>query len=61
MKGGVFSECLQMNIFLTGCLHGQGGGGQPNADQLGQGEGVSKITKNVQTSFMDGSLGLLLL
>ena len=27
MKGGVFNECLLMNIFPTGCLHGQGGEG----------------------------------
>ena len=26
MKGGVFSECLLMNIFPTGCPHGQGEG-----------------------------------
>ena len=55
MKGGVFSECLLMNIFPTGCPHGQGEGGQPNADSYKQGErGASKITKNVRTSFMDG-------
>ena len=27
MKGGVFNECLLMNIFPTGCPHGQGGRG----------------------------------
>ena len=31
-------------------------GGKPNADSCRQGEGGSKITKNVQTSFMDGPL-----
>ena len=56
MKGGVFNECLLMNIFPTECPHGQGGeGSQPNADSCRQGEeGVSKITKNVRTSFIDG-------
>ena len=44
MKGGVFNECLLMNIFPTGCLLGQGG------------DGGSKITKNVWTSFMDGPI-----
>ena len=59
IKGGVFSECLLMNIFPAGCPHGQGGeGGQPNADSCRQGEEGegSKITKNVRTSFMDGPL-----
>ena len=39
MKVGVFNECLLMNIFLTGCPQGQGGGGQTNADSCRQGEG----------------------
>ena len=59
MKGGVFSECLLMNIFPTGCPLGQGGWGvsqiQTAADrERGAGEGRSKISKNVLTSFMDG-------
>ena len=55
MKGGVFNECLLMNIFPTGCLHGQvGGGGSAKCRQLQTGGGESKITKNVRTSFMDG-------
>ena len=33
-------------------------GGQPNADSCRQGEGASKITKNVRTSFMDGPYGI---
>ena len=28
MKGGVFDECLLMNIFPTGCPHGQREGGE---------------------------------
>ena len=60
VKGGVFDECLLMNIFPTRCPHEQGGGGQPNADSCRQEEGRgSKITKNKRTSFMDGPLGLL--
>ena len=62
VKGGVFNECLLMNIFPTGCPHEQGGegGGQPNADSCRQEEGRgSKTTKNKRTSFMDGPLGLL--
>ena len=45
------------NIFPTGCPHGKGagGGGQPNPDS-GSGGGGSKITKNVRTSSMDGSV-----
>ena len=31
----------------------EGGGGQPNVDRPGQGEGVPKIPKFVRTSFMD--------
>ena len=27
MKGGVFNECLLINIFPIGCAHGQGGRG----------------------------------
>ena len=59
MKGGVFKECLLMNIFLPGCPHGQGGGGSAKSRQLqagGEGRGGrgSKIHKNVQTFFMDG-------
>ena len=60
MKGGVFNEYLLMNIFPTGCPHGQGGGGGGSAKcrQLqtggGGGGGGFKITKNVRTSFMDG-------
>ena len=39
-------ECLLMNIFPTGCPHGQGvGGGQPNADSCRQGEGGLKSLK----------------
>ena len=55
MKGGVFNECLL--IFFPPCVRtDRGEGGQPNADICRQGEGVSKITKNVRTSFMDGPL-----
>ena len=35
--------------------HTEGEGCQPNVDSSRQEEGGSKITKNVQTSFMDGS------
>ena len=34
MKGGVFNECLLMNIFPTGCPHGQGGRGSAKCRQL---------------------------
>ena len=55
MKRSVFNECLLMNIFLTGCPYGQGESRfsqmQTAADR---GRGVSKITKNVRKSFMDG-------
>ena len=36
IKGGVFNECLLMNIFPTGCPHGQGegGGGSAKCRQL---------------------------
>ena len=54
MKEGVFNECLLMNFLPTGCPHGQGEGGQPNADNCRQGDGGLKITKTVRTSFMDG-------
>ena len=48
-------ECLLMNIFPAGCPHGQRGEGvQSNGDSCRQGEGGSKITKNVRTSVMDG-------
>ena len=33
-----------------------GGGGKPNVDRPGQGEGVPKIPKFVRTSFMDDPL-----
>ena len=55
-------ECLLMNIFPTGCPHGQGGRGggrrgvsqmQTAADGEGGGGG-SKISKNVRTPIMDG-------
>ena len=46
MKVGVFNECLLMNIFLTGCPQGQGGGGQTNADSCRQGEGGGRGVKN---------------
>ena len=60
MKGGVFNECLLMNIFPTGCPHRQRGERrvsqmQPAAER---GRGRSKISKNVLTSFMDGPLAL---
>ena len=50
MKGGVFKECLLMNIFLPGCPHGQGGGGSAKSRQLqaggeGRGEGGQKSIK----------------
>ena len=32
------------------------GGGQPNVERPGQGEGVPKIPKSVRTSFMDDPL-----
>ena len=56
-----FSEnCSQVAMFQIMpalCPHGQGeGGGQPNVDRPGQGEGVPKITKFVRTSFMDDPL-----
>ena len=55
MKGGVFNECLPMNIFLTGCLHGQGGEGSAKCRQLQKGGGGGfKITENMQISFMNG-------
>ena len=60
MKGGVFNECLLMNVFPAGCPHRQRGkrrgGGSAKCRQLqrgGDGRG-SKITKNVLTFFMDG-------
>ena len=61
MKGGVFNECL-LTFFRQGVRTDRRGGagegeeGQPNADSCRQGEGVTKITKNVRTSFMDGPL-----
>ena len=33
MKGGVFNECLLMNIFSTTCPYGQGGGGSGKCKQ----------------------------
>ena len=57
MKGGVFIECLLVNIFPTGCRHRHGGRGvsqMQTAAERGRGRGGSKITKNVRTSFMDG-------
>ena len=57
MKGGVFNECLLVNIFPTGCRHGHGGRGvsqMQTAAERGRGGWGSKITKNVRTSFMDG-------
>ena len=54
-------ECLLMNIFPTGCPHGQGGGGSAKCRQLQTGERGSKITKNVRTSFMDGPLTMKIL
>ena len=58
MKEGIFNECLLMNIFPTGCPHGQGGRGvQPNVGSCRQGEeDGSKITNIVQTSFTDGPI-----
>ena len=58
MKGGVFNECLLINIFPTECPHEQGGGWSTKCRQLQTGgEGGSKITNNVRTSFMDGPQG----
>ena len=34
MKGGVFNEYLLINIFLTGCRHGKGGGRSAKFRQL---------------------------
>ena len=58
MKGGVFNECLLI-LFRPEVRTDWGGGrgGQPNADSCSQGEGGSKITKNVRTSFADGPNG----
>ena len=45
MKGGVFNECLLMNIFLTGCPHGQGEGGREVSQMqtaVGRGRGGSQ-------------------
>ena len=43
IKEGVFSECLLMNIFPTGCPHGQVGGG--GSAKCRQGEGGQKLLK----------------
>ena len=49
-------ECLLMNIFPTRCLHIQRGRGVSQMwTAPDRRRGGSKITKNVQTSFMDGS------
>ena len=40
IKEVVFNECLLMNIFLTGCLHGQKVGGSTKYRQLQTGGGV---------------------
>ena len=47
MKGGVFNECLLMNIFPTGCPHGQGRRGSAKCRQLqtGEGDGGQKSLK----------------
>ena len=42
MKGGVFNECLLMNIFPTRCPHGQGGRGSAKCRQLETGGGGVK-------------------
>ena len=59
-KRGVFNECLLI-FFRLGVRTGRGEGEvsqiQTAADR---GRGRSKITKNVQTSFMDGPQSMLL-
>ena len=49
----LFTSCnVSNNASLVSAQTG-GGGGQPNVDRPGQGEGVPKIPKFVRTFFMD--------
>ena len=49
----LFTSCnVSNNASLVSARTG-GGGGQPNVDRPGQGEGVPKIPKFVRTFFMD--------